>query len=75
RSNYYFASSDKTIDEMRQELLDKNIKYIIARKSTLFNSWYAGCPLRNNEILFQFLERHTKVIYDSKYVGEIYQLI
>ncbi|MFH1566181.1 MAG: glycosyltransferase family 39 protein, partial [bacterium] len=47
RSNYYFASSDKTIDEMRQELLDKNIKYIIARKSTLFNSWYAGCPLRN----------------------------
>ncbi|MBU0650202.1 glycosyltransferase family 39 protein, partial [Patescibacteria group bacterium] len=29
RSNYYFASSDKTIDEMRQELLDKNIKYII----------------------------------------------
>lgn len=75
RSDFYFASSKKNIDDMRQELLVKNIKYIIARKSTLFNSWYAGCPLRNNEILFQFLEKHTKMIYDSIYVGEIYEVI
>jgi len=75
RSDYYFASSGKSIDEMRQELLTKNIKYVIARKRTLFDSWYAGCPLRNNEFLFQFLEKHTKQIYDSIYVGEIYEII
>lgn len=75
RSDFYFASSGKSIDDMRHELLTKNIKYIIARKRTLFNSWYAGCPLRNNEILFQFLEKHTKQIYDSIYVGEIYEII
>ncbi|MFA5776666.1 MAG: glycosyltransferase family 39 protein [Patescibacteria group bacterium] len=75
RSDFYFAGSGKSIDEMRQELLDKNIRYIIARKRTLFDSWYAGCPLRNNEILFQFLEKHTKQIYDSVYVGEIYEII
>jgi len=75
KSDYYFASSEKNIDEMRQELLDKNIRYIIARKPTLFDSWYTGCPLRNNEILFQFLEKHTKRVYDSVYVGEIYEII
>jgi len=75
RSDYYFASSGKNTDEMRQELLAKNIGYIVVRKNTLFSGWYAGCPLRNNEILFQFLERHTKMVYDSVYVGEIYKII
>lgn len=75
RSDFYFATSGKSIDEMKQELLAKNIRYIIARKRTLFDSWYTDCPLRNNEILFQFLEKHTKQIYDSIYIGEIYEII
>jgi hypothetical protein len=25
--------------------------------------------------LFQFLEKHTKRVYDSVYVGEIYEII
>lgn len=75
RSDFYFASSGKNVNEMREEFLSKNIKYIIARKRTLFDGWYAGCPLRNNEILFSFLEKHTRMIYDSQYVGEIYEII
>src|SRR3989339_83023 len=75
KSNYYFVSSEKGLDTMRQELLNKNIKYIIARKRTLFDKWYTGCPLRNNEILFRFLEKHTVQIYDSVQAGEIYEII
>lgn len=75
KSNFYFVSSGKSTEEMKRELLSKNIRYIIARKDTLFDEWYVGCPLRNNEILFQFLNKHTKMVYDSRYIGEIYEIL
>ncbi len=75
RSDYYFASSGKTVEEMRSELIAKGIKYIIARKANLFDNWYIGCPLYNNVLLNQFLEKYTTIVYDSGYIGEIYEII
>jgi len=74
KSNFYFVSSKKDVDQIKAELLSKDIKYIIAQKNKLFDDWYVSCPFRNNEILFKFLEKHTRMVYDSKYIGEIYEI-
>jgi len=74
-SGYYFASSEKDLKNMRDELVGKNVHYIVAMKNTLFDPWYKGCPLRNNEKLFNFLEQHTTLVADYGQFGEIYQVI
>ncbi len=74
-SGYYFASSEKGLEGMRDELIGKNVHYMVAMKDTLFDPWYKGCPLRNNEKLFNFLEQHTVLVADYGQFGEIYQII
>lgn len=74
-SDYYFASSEKDLEGMRDELVGKNVHYVVAMKDTLFDPWYKGCPLRNNERLFNFLEQHTILVADYGQFGEVYQII
>lgn len=79
-SNYFFVASGKTLEDMKEELLQKNIKYILARKDYLFDTWYKGCPAKNNLILNDFLNKHTKEIYSQRGVEgyslwEVYEII
>lgn len=75
RSTYYFVSSSKNLEQMRQELINKNITYIVAIPDYLFDGWYTGCQFRNNEILFRFLNDHTKLMHDFGTYGKIYKVI
>ncbi len=58
-SNYYFGTSGKSGEEMKNELLSQGIRYITVFEGVLDHEWYIGCPKENNQVLKDFLEKHT----------------
>ncbi len=58
-SNYYFGTSGKNNDEMKNELLSQGIRYITVFEGALDHEWYVGCPKENNHVLKGFLEKYT----------------
>ena len=76
KSNYYFATANKPLEKMREELLENNIHYIIVNKNKLKDPWYQGCPGENNEILDNFIEKYTKPMFpkDSKYKDLFFEI-
>ena len=66
KSNYYFASKERSFESLREELLKNNIKFIIVNKDYLLDSFYEGCPLQNNLRLLEFLEKYTVPVYEEE---------
>ncbi len=74
KSNYYFAASNLSLKNMRDELLKNNIKYLIVYKNKLKDPWYKRCPKLNNKILAEFMNEYTYPMYpnDPKYKDLIF---
>ena len=77
KSNYYFASNTKLLEELREELLKNNIHFIIIDKNKILDPWYRNCPLENNKRLLLFLNRFTEPVYPEniKYRDLIFKIL
>jgi len=77
KSNYYFASTDRPLNSLRNELLGNNIKFVVVNKDYLESPFYEGCPLKNNIKLLEFLEKYTEPVYkgETEYEKKIFRII
>ena len=62
RNNLYFLENTDT-DLMRDELISKNVRYILVSRANLLNTWYDGCAEENNRTLDKFLNKYTVPIF------------
>jgi len=77
KSNYYFATSNKLLSEMKEELLQNNIHYLMVKKDKLKDPWYQGCPKQNNITLYNFIQEYTKPVFpeEPKYESLFFEII
>ncbi|MBD3365844.1 hypothetical protein GF360_00705 [candidate division WWE3 bacterium] len=77
KSNYYFASSPKNPKEMKEELIENGIKFIMAEKDKLEDSWYTDCPKENNKKLKNFLDKHTVPVFprNTQYNNLFFEIV
>lgn len=65
-AGYYFLNELTTEAEKYAELKSKNINYIITDKAELYSPIYAGCVLRRNTKLLDFINKYTEPVIDDK---------
>ncbi len=73
-SGYYFASADKPLADIHTELLNHNVGYIVVSEKHLLDAFYTGCPLKNNQILKEYLGIYTEPVYVFNEMNFIFKL-
>jgi hypothetical protein len=71
RDSLYFGYSSKNLAQMRDELKENNIKYIVYSFRSLDYIKFYGCPLKHKEVLEEFVQQYGTLVYRNLLNGTV----